>query len=177
MTATIMSAAILALTKVQARFGPRLLIATGMTLGALGTLYLTRIGVDSSYVGAILPALIVIGAGLGLVFSTSISNATLGVEQSDQGVASATVNASQQVGGSLGIALLSTIAASATAHYLAAADRGPAFVARAAVHGYAVGFGGWPASSPSAPWWPQPCSRGALASPNPANGKRPSATA
>ena len=106
MTATIMSSAILALTKLQRRFGPRTLITTGMTLGAVGMLYLTRISVNSAYAGDILPALIVIGVGLGLVFSTSISNATLGVEPSDAGVASATVNASQQLGGSLGIALL-----------------------------------------------------------------------
>jgi EmrB/QacA subfamily drug resistance transporter len=124
MTATIMSAAIVGVTRLQQRFGPRPLIASGMTLGALGMLYLTRISVDSSYAADILPGLIVIGAGLGLVFSTSIANATLGVEPNDSGVASATVNASQQVGGSLGVALLSTIAASATAP----------------VHGYAVAF-------------------------------------
>jgi EmrB/QacA subfamily drug resistance transporter len=140
MTATIMSSAILALTKIQRRFGPRLLITTGMTLGAVGMLYLTQIRVDSSYAGDILPALIVIGVGLGLVFSTSISNATLGVQPSDAGVASATVNASQQVGGSLGIALLSTIAATATARYLADTHHAPGLIAHAAVHGYAVGF-------------------------------------
>ncbi len=140
MTATIMSAAIVGLTRLQKRFGPRALIATGMTLGALGTLYLTQIRVDSAYVAAILPALIVIGAGLGLVFSTSIANATLGVEPNDSGVASATVNASQQVGGSLGVALLSTIAASASAHYLAGTHHVPDPIGHAGVHGYAVGF-------------------------------------
>ena len=141
MTVTIMSTAILGLTKLQQRLGPRALIATGMTLGAAGMLYLTQIRVNSSYAGEVLPALIVFGAGLGLVFSTSLSNATLGVEPSDSGVASATVNASQQVGGSLGVALLSTIAASASAHYLAHAQRIPDLVGHAAVHGYAVGFG------------------------------------
>jgi len=125
MTATIMSAAILGLTRLQRRFSPRALIAAGMMLGALGTLYLTRIRVDSSYAADVLPALIAIGAGLGLVFSTSIANATLGVEPGDSGVASATVNASQQVGGSLGVALLSTIAATGSP----------------VVHGYAVAFG------------------------------------
>ncbi len=140
MTATIMCAAVLGLTRLQQRFGPRALIAAGMSLGALGTLYLTRIGVHSSYAPGILPALIVLGAGLGLVFSTSIANATLGVEPSDSGVASATVNASQQVGGSLGVALLSTIAASASARYLAGAHHVHDPVGQAAVHGYAVGF-------------------------------------
>ncbi len=93
MTAMIMSAAIIGLTRLQQRFGPRGLIATGMTLATVGTLYLAQIRVNSSYAAAILPALIVIGAGLGLVFSTAIANATLGVEPSDSGVASATVNA------------------------------------------------------------------------------------
>jgi EmrB/QacA subfamily drug resistance transporter len=145
MTATIMSAAILGLTRLQRRFGPRALIAAGMTLGALGTLYLTQIHVTSSYAADILPALILIGAGLGFVFSTAIANATLGVEPSDSGVASATVNASQQVGGSLGVALLSTIAASATARYFAGAHRVSDPVGHAAVHGYAVAFG-WTAA-------------------------------
>jgi NADH:ubiquinone reductase (H+-translocating) len=140
MTATIMSAAVIGLTRLQQRFGPRALVAAGMALAALGTVYLSRIDVHSSYAAHILPSLIVIGAGLGLVFSTSIANATLGVEPSDTGVASATVSASQQVGGSLGVALLSTIAASAGAHYLAGAHHVPDATAHAAVHGYAVGF-------------------------------------
>jgi NADH:ubiquinone reductase (H+-translocating) len=140
MTATIMSAAILGLTRLQRRFGPRALIAAGMTLGAPGALYLTQIRVNSSYAADILPALIAIGGGLGLVFSTSIANARLGVGPSDSGVASATVNASQQIGGSLGVALLSTIAASASAHYLAGAQHVTDAGGHAAVHGYAVAF-------------------------------------
>ena len=146
-----------------------------MTLGALGTLYLTQIRVDSSYAADILPALVVIGAGLGLVFSTSIANATLGVEPSDAGVASATVNASQQVGGSLGVALLSTIAASASARYLAGAHHVPDPVGHAAVHGYAGGFA-WAAGifAVSAVVC-EPCSRGGLAVPT--SGGRRVATA
>ena len=140
MSATIMTAAILAQTKLQARFGQRPLVVTGMTLGCLGMLYLTQIGVSSSYAGDILPALVVTGTGLGLVISTSISNATLGVEPTDAGVASATVNASQQVGTSLGTSLLSTIAASAVTHYVARGHHVRGLIAHAAVHGYAVGF-------------------------------------
>ena len=123
MSATIMGAAILGQTKLQARFGQRPLVVTGMTLGSAGMLYLTQIGVSSSYAGDILPALLVTGVGLGLVISTSISNATLGVEPNDAGVASATVSASQQIGASLGTSLLSTVAASAVAHYLAGSPR------------------------------------------------------
>ena len=140
MTLAIMSSAVLGLTRLQVRFGPRPLVVLGMTLGALGMLDLTRIGVASSYALDILPALVVLGVGLGLVISTSISNATLGVEDDDAGVASATVNASQQIGGSLGTALLSTIALSAATHYLASAHRTQEGFAHAAVHGYAVAF-------------------------------------
>jgi hypothetical protein len=111
-----------------------------MTLGGLGLLYLTRIGVNSPNGADILPALVATGIGLGLVISTSISNATLGVEPNDAGVASATVSASQQVGASLGTALLSTIAASAAAHYLASDPHAAGLPAHAAVHGYTVGF-------------------------------------
>ena len=140
MSATIMSAAILGQTKLQARFGQRPLVVTGMTLGSAGMLYLTQIGVSSSYAGDILPALLVTGVGLGLVISTSISNATLGVEPNDAGVASATVSASQQIGASLGTSLLSTVAASAVAHYLAGSHHVPSLIAHATVHGYTVGF-------------------------------------
>ena len=111
-----------------------------MTLGSAGLLYLTRIGVSSSYAANILPALVATGIGLGLVISTSISNATLGVEPNDSGVASATVSASQQIGASLGTALLSTIAASAVTHYLARGHHVGRLIAHATVHGYTVGF-------------------------------------
>ena len=81
------------------------------------------------------------GLGLGLVFSTAINSATLGVEPRDAGVASATVNASQQIGGSLGTALLSTIAASAATSFLTTGSRPtPALIAQAAVHGYTTAF-------------------------------------
>ena len=140
MSATIMGAAILGQTKLQSRFGQRPLVVTGMTLGSAGMLYLTQIGVGSSYAGDILPPLLVTGAGLGLVISTSISNATLGVEPTDAGVASATVSASQQIGASLGTSLLSTIAASAVAHYLAGSHHVRSLIAHATVHGYTVGF-------------------------------------
>jgi hypothetical protein len=80
------------------------------------------------------------GTCLGLVISTSISNATLGVEPDDAGVASATVSASQQIGGSLGTALLSTLAASAVTHYLTGGHHVRGLMAHAAVHGYTVGF-------------------------------------
>jgi EmrB/QacA subfamily drug resistance transporter len=142
MTVVIMITAVVATTRLRDRLGPRVLVFTGMLLGAVGMLILTGIGVSSSYAADILPALLVMGAGLGLVFSTAMNSATLGVQPSDAGVASATVNASQQVGGSLGTALLSTLAASSAASFVtnAGARPTPELLAHAAVHGYTFAF-------------------------------------
>ena len=102
------------------RTGPRLLVASGMLTAAVGLALLTRIGVHSSYAASVLPALLLTSAGLGFVMSPSMNTGTAGVMPSDAGVASAVVNTGQQVGGSIGTSLLNTVAASATASYLAA---------------------------------------------------------
>ena len=140
MTGVIMVTAVLATTKLRGRFGPRPLVVAGLVLGAVAMLLLRGIGLHSAYVGSILPALLVMGAGLGLVFSTAINSATLGVQPHDAGVASATVNASQQVGGSLGTALLSTLAASAATSFIAGQRPTPLLIALGAVHGYTTAF-------------------------------------
>jgi EmrB/QacA subfamily drug resistance transporter len=142
MSAAIMLSAIIATTRLRPRFGPRPLMVAGMLLGTGGMLYLTRLTMASSYASAILPALLLLGVGLGLVFSTSINSATLGVKPADAGVASATVSASQQIGGSLGTALLSTIAASAVRGYVTSAHAHPTRVllAHAALHGDTIAF-------------------------------------
>jgi EmrB/QacA subfamily drug resistance transporter len=125
MMASVMASAIIGRNKLRTRVGPRPLVVTGMLLGAGGMLYLTRLGVAASYATGILPALVMLGVGLGLVFSTSVNSATLGVQPADAGVASATVSASQQIGGSLGTALLSTIATSAITSYITGAHPHP----------------------------------------------------
>ena len=79
---------------------------------------LTQLTVSSSYVSGVLPALLLLGLGLGVIFAQAINNATAGVAPQDSGVASALVNTMQQVGGSIGTSALSTIALSATATYL-----------------------------------------------------------
>jgi predicted MFS family arabinose efflux permease len=140
MTASILVSAAIGTTKLRARFGPRVLVALGMALGSIGMLILTQLSVDSSYAADILPALLVIGAGVGFVMSTSMNNATLGVREEDAGVASATVSASQQIGGSIGTALLSTLAASAATSFIAGQRPTAALVASASVHGYTTGF-------------------------------------
>ena len=87
------------------RFGPSRSWPPGWCWRSLGMVLLAQIGVHSTYAGHILPALLIIGLGLGLIFAPSINTATLGVSQDDAGVASATVNSCQQVGGSIGTAV------------------------------------------------------------------------
>jgi hypothetical protein len=100
----------------------------------------TQLGLRTSYAAWILPALLVIGAGLGTVFGCAMNTATYGAAPADAGVASAMVNTCQQVGGSIGTALLNTIAASALASYLVAHGHSPVATAGAAVHSYVVAF-------------------------------------
>jgi len=141
MTFAIMFSATTSQTKLLPKVGPRPLVGSGLVLGAIGMLYLTGISPDSSYATHVLPALIVMGLGFGLIFAPAISSATLGVDPHDAGVASAMVNTMQQIGGSIGTALLSTLAASATTSYLQGKGRPtPDLVATAAVHGYTTAF-------------------------------------
>jgi EmrB/QacA subfamily drug resistance transporter len=140
LTATIVVSAMVSSTRLAPRFGPRPLVLLGMLFGATGMLYLTQLGVHSSYFANVLPPLVVLGAGFGMIFAPALSSATLGVDPHDAGVASATVNASQQVGGSIGVALLSTFAASAVTSYIGGARPTPALLAAATVHGYTTAF-------------------------------------
>ena len=142
MTVAIVISATSASTKLLPKIGPRPLIGGGMMIAAIGMLTLTSIGVDTSYAGRVLPGIMIIGAGLGLVFSAAMATATFGVEPHDAGVASAMVNTTQQIGGSIGTALLSTLAASAVTSSLAsvAGKPDPVALATAAVHGYTTAF-------------------------------------
>jgi EmrB/QacA subfamily drug resistance transporter len=122
------------------RLGPRVLITTGMLFGAGAMAYLTQLTVTSSYVSGVLPALLIMGLGFGMIFAPAINTATAGVRRQDSGVASALVNTMQQVGGSIGTSALSTIALTATASYLTAHPTGPLAPAIAATHGYTTAF-------------------------------------
>ncbi|MDI5967131.1 MFS transporter [Streptomyces sp. SL13] len=129
--------------RLMTRVAPRWLMGPGFLLGAVGMLLLTRITVTSSYAGVVLPGMILLGLGLGTAFMPAMSLATYRVQPRDAGVASAMVNTSQQVGGSIGTALLNTIAASATtayaaSHHAASAAAGKALAAQGMVHGYSV---------------------------------------
>ncbi|BCJ45287.1 MFS transporter [Actinoplanes ianthinogenes] len=104
------------------KVGPRPLVPVGALVAAGGMLFLTRLQLDSTYAGGVLPGLIIIGLGLGLVFAPTQNAATSGVEHRDAGVASAMINTVQQIGGSIGTALLSSFAASAATDYLKGKD-------------------------------------------------------
>jgi len=143
LTFAVIITAALANTVLLPRVSPRLLIPTGLLLAALGLALLTRIGLQSSYTSTLLPPLLIAAVGLGLVFAPCFSLGTLGVAGHDAGVASATINVAQQIGGSIGTALLNSIATSAAATYIAthAAGRPTALLsAQAAVHSYTLAF-------------------------------------
>jgi MFS family permease len=127
-------------TKLVYRTGAKPLVAVGMALGSIAMLLLTRLAPGASYASHVLPALVITGLGMGCVFAPAFSTATLGVDGSEAGVASAMVNTSQQVGGSVGTALLSTIFASSTAAYASSHIGTPGVVNAATIHGYTTAF-------------------------------------
>ena len=101
------------------RIGPRPIVIVGLLSLACAQFWLTHIGVRGDYVGDILGPLMITGVGMGFMFSTAMNTGTYGVAPRDAGVASASVNTGQQLGGAIGTSLLNTIAASATASYIA----------------------------------------------------------
>ncbi|MEU0209291.1 MFS transporter [Streptomyces canus] len=132
--------------RLLSRVPPRTLIVPGLLVAAGGLAIIAQVGVEPAYVSHVLPGMLMLGLGMSTAMMTSISLATGSVAPRDSGAASATFNTAQQVGGSIGTALLNTIAASATATYLTA-HAGPGvdkrlLQAEATVHGFNV-----------ATWW------------------------
>lgn len=125
------------------RFGPRPLVSGGMALAAIALAIFAQLETTSNYVSGVLPGLIVMGLGMGGVFSAAMASATFGVDPKDAGVASAMVNTTQQVGGSIGTALLSTLFASAVTSYAtdnAGRLQGQELALQATMHGYVTAF-------------------------------------
>jgi EmrB/QacA subfamily drug resistance transporter len=121
------------------RFGPKAVVPVGMILAAGAAGLLTRIGVHGGYGTWVAPALVLIGLGVGGIVTPAFSLGPAGARPADAGVAAALVNSSNQVGGSLGAALLNTIAASAAATYLT--GNAPHVSLQAAtVHGDSIAF-------------------------------------
>jgi len=149
MIAMVVVAANLSNVVLLPRFGPRWLVTAGMLLAAGSLVWLTRIGVHSGYASAVLGPLMAAGLGLGFTIAPAMNTGTYGVSPEDAGVASATLNTGQQVGGSIGTSLLNTIYASAVARYLtghlspATLVHGhpvPSLAALSLIHGYTTGF-------------------------------------
>ena len=122
------------------RMSARILIPGGMLLAAGALTYLTRLDLTSSYSLDILPALIVMGLGMGLIFAPATSVGTLGIDPDDAGAGSAVVSTVQQVGGSIGTALLSTLAASAASAYLVGRTADAANVTQATLESYSTAY-------------------------------------
>jgi len=131
------------------RLGPKPLVPAGMLLAAASLVWLTRIGVHSGYASAVLGPLMAAGLGFGFIIAPSMNTGTFGVPPRDAGVASATLNTGQQIGGSIGTSLLNTIFATAVAHYLAShlspatlvhGHPAPSLTGMSLIHGYTTGF-------------------------------------
>ncbi|GAA2353808.1 DHA2 family efflux MFS transporter permease subunit [Dactylosporangium salmoneum] len=129
------------------RLGPKPIMAFGGVVAAIGMILLTRIGVDTAYSTTVLPSLLILGFGLGCTFVPLGNIALIGVDEHDAGAASAVVNASQQVGGSLGTALLNTVAITAATAYgrdhlprTPSSDAMNLLKAQSMVHGYVTAF-------------------------------------
>jgi len=106
-------------SRVVSRIGPRPLIATGSGVAVVSLLWLSRISVHSTYLGTLLPAMIVLAAGLAFVFVPITLTAVAGVGRTDAGIASAMLNVMQQIGGTLGLSSLVTVFSTAFANDLA----------------------------------------------------------
>jgi hypothetical protein len=112
-----------------------------MGIAAAGLAWLTTLDLNSGYAANVMPPLIVIGLGIGLVMAPAMSVAISGVAAEDAGVASAAVNTMQQVGGSISTALLTTLSTTAATHYLASRNpKDPVVLAQAALHSYAAAY-------------------------------------
>ena len=149
MTGGIILTATQVASRLMTRVPARVLMVPGLLLAASGMFMLTFLKADTSYVSIVLPAEILLGLGMGLVFMPSMSVATSGVPPQEAGAASAVVNTAQQVGGSIGTALLNTVAASATSAYIAshltASGVTTALRVTGTVHGYNIASA-WAAS-------------------------------
>src|SRR3954463_2126190 len=123
------------------RIGPRPLLVTGPLLASLGLLTLSlRLEPDSSYVTVVLPSLFLVALGMGMSFVALTSSAVAGVPHEDAGIASALLNAGQQVGGALGLAILTAVSTTRTSHLLSGGDKSPAGQVHALVEGWNLGF-------------------------------------
>ena len=122
------------------RFGPRVVMGGGLVMATAGLFLFSTLDVHSAYVSTVLPAEVIVSLGMGMAFVAMSSTALIGVHPEDAGVASALVNATQQTGGTMGAALINTIATTATASYVTTHGTSPSALAAGAIHGYTSAF-------------------------------------
>ncbi|MFE2568442.1 MFS transporter [Streptomyces mirabilis] len=135
------SASAVANNLVVPRIGPKPVVPLGMAIAAAGLAWMTALDLNSGYVTQVLPQLVLVGVGLGTVIAPAMSLATSGVAAADAGAASAAVNTVQQVGGSIGVALLSTMASDAVTDYLSGRNpKDPGVLAQAGLEGYSTAY-------------------------------------
>jgi EmrB/QacA subfamily drug resistance transporter len=118
------------------RIGLRSVGIIGMLMGTVGMLLFVRLGVDGDYVTDLLPGIVLISIGMGMTFVPVTLIATSGIEAGDAGLASGLLNTSQQIGGALGLAILSTLATSKTTSSLASGTEN----AQALVDGFHIAY-------------------------------------
>jgi EmrB/QacA subfamily drug resistance transporter len=140
MVALLVASSVITTNILVPRYGAKPIVPTGMLLAGGAMAWMTVLDADSSYAAHIMPPLLLLGVALGLIFATAMNLATAGVKVHDAGVASAMVNTSQQVGGSVGTSLLNTLATSAATHYLVGRRPTPSAVSQAQLHSYAVAY-------------------------------------
>jgi predicted MFS family arabinose efflux permease len=120
--------------------GPKVIVPIGLLAGSAAMYLLHMVGLHTSYWSHVFPWLTLLGLGFGLSLAPAFSTGTLGLRPHDAGVGSATLNTSQQIGGSIGTALLNTLAASAATAYLVGRATSPAALKAAALHSYTTAF-------------------------------------
>jgi EmrB/QacA subfamily drug resistance transporter len=140
MIGALMVAAQIASNMLVPRLGPKAVVPAGAVIAAAGLAMLTKLNLTSGYAADVLPWLVVMGIGIGLVMPTAVSLATGRIRAEDAGVSSAAVNTMQQIGGAVGTALLSTLAASAATSYQLGKQPTPAVLAQAQLHSYATAY-------------------------------------
>ena len=123
-----------------AKVGVRAVMTTGMLLAAGGLIYFAQISPQGSYVGTLLPGFLLAGVGLGLAFVPVTIGAMSGVIGRESGVASGLITTTQEIGGALGVAVLSTIAISATSRFIASHAQGRQAALAGLNHGFSVAF-------------------------------------
>jgi EmrB/QacA subfamily drug resistance transporter len=122
------------------RFGPRWILATGLTVAAAALAYLSQLPVHGHYASDVLPALLLGGVGMALSFISMTIAGLSGVGGADAGVASGLINTSRQVGGAIGLAAVSTISTTAASHYARSHAGTKLLEASAQTHGFEIAF-------------------------------------